>query len=563
MKVQEQKMNATKEETKNNQPTDEEKKKVEIEEIKEPELSPEEKEEIKLIEIIDIDLKDFKDRAKNEHNKGMFDIAVTIYEEALLFLDSQENQFKHQISNLISKKCALWNNIAACYKQYQNSEKEIEFSSLVIANAEHLKHHQNILYKAYFRRGCAFEREEKYKKANKDIQYCREKNPYDLDVMKRLNHIKDALNHEKEEIKTRSLMPSHKLRKRLEEHKKDGNKFFGLQKYGKSQEDINMYIDQAIENFTKGIDLFRENKEVVKLEKDTELTKIAISLFTNRSLCYSKMKRDANVIADTTYVINNLSKMNIKAYYRRALSYKNFGQYKESLSDLNEILSIEPGNKDAQKELKVVKKLFEKELEKQIKKQQQKQKKTTKEDINVQQSKISKEVKVSEVKESEVKASKVKVTNPMTQKKRVKIDDETINKAAKIASKKIGRDKIQIPKTSYSFEADLNSLRKNEEELYSYISQLPPTTYSKIYKELEIQYDFFILILNILNKFETDSDRILNILYNFSLTENITMTVMFFNDEDRKVIETLLDKSKEATVENKEEMLRKAMSMIE
>jgi tetratricopeptide (TPR) repeat protein len=299
---------------------------------------------------------------------------------------------------------------------------------------------------------------------------------------------------------------------------------------------------------------------VLKHEKDSDLTKSAISLFTNRSLCYQKKNLDANVIADTTDVIDNLTQTNVKAYFRRATSYKNFGQYKDSLADLNKALEIEPKNADAKKLHKEVKELFEKELQKQF----EKQKKTaapTEPKCKVKEIKDIIGPKVQEIKPGEeVKRTDKTITEP---KKRVKIDDEIIEKAAEIATKEIGKDKIRIPTTSYGFEADVNSLKKDDSKLYNYVTNIPPSTYSKIYKSVDIQPDYLVCILGSLDKHEKDSNKILHILYNFSLAQNISMTMMFLNDDDQKLLERLFEKAENATDGNKAQMLKKAKSMLD
>jgi tetratricopeptide (TPR) repeat protein len=291
------------------------------------------------------------------------------------------------------------------------------------------------------------------------------------------------------------------------------------------------------------------------------LNKSIISIFTNRALAYSKKKLDANVIADTTYVIENLTKENVKAFYRRAAAYKNYGQYKEALSDLSEVLAIEPANVNGKKDYTEVKKLYEDELTKKFEKEQKK----------VQNLKPKPEPQAKPmVQETTAKPKIQEISNPIVSskpapepKKRVKIDEKTIEKAVKIASSTIGKEKIRIPNTAYGFEADVNSLKKNDEELFSYISNLPPSTYSKIYKNIDIQADYLVIILDVFNKFETDNDKILNMLYHFSMTQNITMTMMFFNDKDRELIEELIVKATKSSIPNKDKLLEKARSMID
>ena len=77
---------------------------MKVEEMEVPEPTPEELKELELLEKIDEELKDYKERAKAEHKKGMFDLAINIYEDALLCIDQQEKFIKHKFNLLVSKK---------------------------------------------------------------------------------------------------------------------------------------------------------------------------------------------------------------------------------------------------------------------------------------------------------------------------------------------------------------------------------------------------------------------------------------------------------------------------
>jgi hypothetical protein len=68
------------------------------------EASPEEKAEIKLLEEIESNLGTYKEQAKVEHKKGMFDNAVQIYGKALGYISTKEHLFKHRISDLVVKR---------------------------------------------------------------------------------------------------------------------------------------------------------------------------------------------------------------------------------------------------------------------------------------------------------------------------------------------------------------------------------------------------------------------------------------------------------------------------
>lgn len=63
--------------------------------------------------------------------------------------------------------------MAACYKQAQETKKEIEFNSKVIERASQISD-TNLLVKAYLRRGYAYETLEKLNAAKKDLEKVRE-----------------------------------------------------------------------------------------------------------------------------------------------------------------------------------------------------------------------------------------------------------------------------------------------------------------------------------------------------------------------------------------------------
>ena len=207
----------------------------EIEEEKKEEkieITPEEEEEIKLLVEIDKELEKYKADAKEQHTKGMFELSIELYEEGLLWIEQKEHLFKHKIDDIVIRKWALWSNIAAWYKQYHNSEKEIEFSTLVLNSSEHLKNEQNLLFKAYYRRGVAYEKSERYKKAFKDLEVWKSIQPYSLDVTKALNRVREALKHEEQLEKIKSKPSATKLTNMLEEFKVKGNDHYKENKIG-------------------------------------------------------------------------------------------------------------------------------------------------------------------------------------------------------------------------------------------------------------------------------------------------------------------------------------------
>lgn len=99
----------------------------------------------------------------------------------------------------------------------------MEFSTLVISSAEHLAGEPAMLFKAYYRRASAFEKLEKYASAKADLEVCRKMQPYNLDVTKALNRMKEALDHEEKMKKAQNMITPQKLIANLEEFKEKGN----------------------------------------------------------------------------------------------------------------------------------------------------------------------------------------------------------------------------------------------------------------------------------------------------------------------------------------------------
>lgn len=122
--------------------------------------------------------------------------------------------------------------------------------------------------------------------------------------------------------------------------KEKGNEYFRLNK-----------IADAIEAYTEGIETDSNNAA-------------AYILYANRSMCYlrqeqwDKAERDASISVSmhATYP---------KAYYRRAMAYKNLGKLKEARRDLEAVLALAPTDIAAKNELESVTKLLQAERAKQ------------------------------------------------------------------------------------------------------------------------------------------------------------------------------------------------------
>ena len=75
-----------------------------------------------------------------------------------------------------------------------------------------------------------------------------------------------------------------------------------------------------------------------------------------------------------------------------------------------------------------------------------------------------------------------------------------MEKASKKAAEELGRKQHQVPKTSYAFESQFNSLQKEPESLQAFLRAMPEDVYLKLYAKSEIPADVFIGVVRALRK---------------------------------------------------------------
>ena len=91
--------------TKETKKEDESKSEAKVEEdTKEEVEDPQDILEAKFLEEIDSQIEDHKEQAKIQHAKGMFQDAIEIYQEALLYIESKESNFKNKTDDVVIRK---------------------------------------------------------------------------------------------------------------------------------------------------------------------------------------------------------------------------------------------------------------------------------------------------------------------------------------------------------------------------------------------------------------------------------------------------------------------------
>ena len=106
---------------------------------------------------------------------------------------------------------------------------------------------------------------------------------------------------------------------------------------------------------------------------------------------------------------------------------------------------------------------------------------------------------------AQAKPTENKPTESVPIKQKAKITTETVETAAKLAEKELGKS-ITVPVTAYGFEIEYNSVKWDDSLLHQFIKAIPFETYQNLFKNTAIQADIFSHVVKVLITKEDDID---------------------------------------------------------
>ena len=121
------------------------------------------------------------------------------------------------------------------------------------------------------------------------------------------------------------------------------------------------------------------------------------------------------------------------------------------------------------------------------------------------------------------------------------LDAEVINKAVEITQEKVNKQLLKsVPKTAAGFEADFNSLKKDQPTFYAYLKNIPADTVSTLFKSTEISSELFAAILKAVADFGLSSDEGLQhaagLMAALGKAASFDMTLMFMDSQEKKLL---------------------------
>lgn len=280
----------------------------------------------------------------------------------------------------------------------------------------------------------------------------------------------------------------------------------------------------AATHFTEGVKVYQRHRDLC--HTDAECMKLATQIYTNRALSWHSIDNQADAFADANYVLSSIDPDNTKALFRRAHCYRLKHQYALALHDLEHICRVDPKNTAVKKDLITLKTLLSQESK----------------------------TKIQEVEVQSTPAPQAKTTPPAEEEEQPKakkekrvvnntrlLNADVISKASAQASEEASNEALQsIPKTAAGFEKDFNQLKKNSQNVYRYLVNIPSETVSSIFKNSEVQYEIFKGALEAISKHglgdQEATRKSASFLVAWSKASSFDMTLMFIEDSERAVL---------------------------
>lgn len=224
-------------------------------------------------------------------------------------------------------------------------------------------------------------------------------------------------------------------------------------------------------------------------------------------------------------MLTNLDAKNAKALFRRAHSYKQKHQLALAVQDLELLVSVDPKNQSAKKELVALKSQMKNESKSKIQEVPQTQPAKT---------------EATETPKEETPAPTEKKEKP----KAKKLAQETVEAAAEKAAQEASLRAMQsVPKTAAGFQKDFHQLKKKSEHVYSYLTNIPPATLEQLFKHSEVEFEIFSGALSALAQHGTgdadSSKKTAEFLLAWSKASGFDMTLMFIDENEKKNLKAI------------------------
>ncbi|KAF7667560.1 hypothetical protein LDENG_00057240 [Lucifuga dentata] len=430
-------------------------------------------------------------------------------------------------------------------------------------------------FKAFARRGAARFALKKYESALEDYETVLKLDPGNFDAQNEVRKIKVALGQQAGTL-SEAAQPEEGAAVNPEQQRL-------IEEQQRKQE--------AVVQKDRGNAYFKEGKYEAAVEcysSGMEADSMNVLLPANRAMAFLKLEKYKEAEDDCTKAIY-LDRTYSKAFARRATARVALGKLEEAKQDFQEVLKVEPGNKQALNELQKIqidlssRGLLETPDSKQRRIIQPIDKPT-----HLQSTKPLRRIDIEEVrgketapqvesaeskpsvqevvKEAEDKSSPLS-TSPSAKMMKIEetadVPSHSPNQAPASKQKtqpaqeeivhhpepsdRLSSTVTEVlpppPTNSFQLETDLRKIGNQPDAVYRYMRQIKPDTYSKIFHN-SLEPDILSQILRTLQAFYIKNEAptvILEILGSLASVKRFDMAVMFMSSSEKKVLKELFD----------------------
>lgn len=421
-------------------------------------------------------------------------------------------------------------------------------------------------FKAYARRGAARFALKKHEPALEDYEMVLKLDPENLEAQNEIKKIKEALGYEEPAIASKATQPQ-------EAHTVDPDQQSRIEEQQRRQE--------AVFQKDRGNAYFKEGKYEAAVEcysRGIEADHMNVLLPANRAMAYLKLEKYEEAEEDCTKAIF-LDSTYAKAFARRGTARVALGKLEEAKQDFQQVLKLEPGNKQALNELQKLQ--IDAGSSGHLQTEDGSKRRTvqpvdkpahlrsTKPLRRIDIGEVSGKVTVPEVDSGAYKPLVQEVvrdveegSSPLSTSpsaKMIKIEElseasdqqtkqpkqaETVSPAEPSPEpSSTATDPPPPPTNSFQLEADLRRIGNQPEIVYRYLKQIKSDAYAKIFHN-SLEPDILNHILRTLRDFYIKNEEpavVLETLGSLASVRRFDMAVMFMSSAEKKVLKELFD----------------------
>ncbi|KAK9975495.1 hypothetical protein ABG768_020751 [Culter alburnus] len=297
---------------------------------------------------------------------------------------------------------------------------------------------------------------------------------------------------------------------------------------------------EAVVQKDRGNAYFKEGKYEAAVEcysKGMEADGTNALLPANRAMAYLKLHKYSEAEQDCSAAVA-LDATYTKAFARRATARAALGRIREAKEDFEQVLKLEPGNKQAINEIeKLTAEMNTSGLMDPVENTQRRTIQPINKPEHLRSTKPLRRMDIQEITPSVEPHAVTSSPHPKIQK------IEEISGAPSRTSSAGPESIPPPPSSSFQLEADLRKISRHPQSTYRYLKQISPDAYPKIFQN-SLEPDVLNLMLKTFHSFyiqHEDASLLLAVLRSLASVRRFDMAVMFMSPAEKKMLQELFD----------------------